>query len=182
MSWKHCRVHGRYQSFDGTRGCPDCLEDVEDAREHREQEAERRSEELGILQEAADERAAQIEEARERERERKRRHDELVHLRREEIYRQSNPGDYRCPICKFKTLEREAECCPKCQKAVPLDYWPPILERERTDAEERERLKTLAAEEWAKGEPERQRQAKTAVAERERKRRVRQSEPPERVR
>ena len=183
MSW-HCWVHAI--DYPKNSQCPICREEEEaeqrrkmlelqeeasqDAEDAREREEERRQE-----QEEREEERRREQEEREEER-----HEENIRLREQEDFKRKNPGDYECPECLFITLKKGATRCPVCHAAIARDHWPPIVERERLQAEEtarRERLaaeeksrqERLAAEEWAKGEPERQRLAKVAAEENERK-------------
>lgn len=48
----------------------------------------------------------------------------------------NNPGDYRCPNCKFKTLKSQAGICFKCQTPIDNDFWEAISRRKR-EAEEK---------------------------------------------
>lgn len=186
----HCHIHGSYQEgLFGDDGCPRCREIEERAERDREkqQEAEERDRiERREAEDRADKYRAERREAEERDRaerreaeerdraerreaeERKeanRYYDELEERRKE--YKRDNPGDYECPACLYITLLRGASRCPHCQATVPSNYWPPIYEQERIEAEERERQERLAAEEWARGEPERRRKAKAEAEERE---------------
>lgn len=171
-SGTHCWKHDTWYPSLGE--CPRCLaeESAERQREHFERveeaahDAEEREEERERERERREEEA--LERDRERQEEQQQRHEELVELRREKIYKHSNPGDYQCPKCLFISLKRGASRCPRCQGDVAPDHWKPIYEAERIEAEERARRARLAAEEWARGEPERQRKAKTAAEERER--------------
>jgi len=69
-------------------------------------------------------------------------------------YLTNNPGDYGCPACMMISLRYGASCCPKCQRALPGDYWQRIREQERLAAErarvaEEQRQKWLASPEYA---------------------------------
>ena len=143
-----CPTHGiKHASYD----CPRC-------------EAEKRHEELVELHDRS------VEKAQER-------HEEAVSAMRDAEYKRANPGDYKCPECFYFTLKRGAPRCPMCHAEVRSDYWPPIYAREQAQAEEAARRKRLAAEEWARGEPERQRRAKAEADEKERAARaIRQAE------
>lgn len=136
----YCRIHGRFADY--YDGCPECREGEERAERDREKQRE----------------------AAERDREERRAAEAQLEAATEEAeYKRANPGDYKCPECLFITLRRGASRCPTCHATVPSSYWSPIFDRERRDAEEQERRAKLAAKEWAKGEPERQRQAKAAA-------------------
>lgn len=152
----HCNTHDIDYPWQGQ--CPECraIETAERSRRMLEQQEEARWE------------------AREREWEQQRdqevRHKELVRVRELEIYKRQNPGDYKCPECLYITLKRGASRCPACHAAIGHDHWPPIYENERLQVEEKARQEKLDAEEWARGEPERQRQAKALAEEDERRR------------
>lgn len=99
------------------------------------------------------------------------RHEELVELTElaissqhvaaeEAIYKQANPGEYKCPSCLYITLKRGASRCPRCHATIGTEHWISIYEHENREQEERKRRNEIAAEEWAKGEPERQRRAR----------------------
>lgn len=135
-----CRIHG--QEYEHWEGCSEC------------RDAEQRTEEghielLAALEQAGEEQRAAAERAEA--------------ARAESDYRQANPGDYECPECRYITLRRTASRCPKCHATIATTYWVPVLERERRVAEEREREKLRAADEWARGEPERRRKAQAAA-------------------
>lgn len=135
----YCYTHGiNHASYD----CPRC-------------EAEKRNEELVELLDRS------IEQAQER-------HEESARAFQDAEYKRANPGDYQCPECLYVTLKRRAHKCPKCHAAIRSEYWQPIYAREAAQAEEAARQKRLAAEEWARGEPERQRRAKAESEEKER--------------
>jgi ribosomal protein L37AE/L43A len=89
-----------------------------------------------------------------------RRHEELVQLRDKGIYKQGNPGEYKCPECLFITLKRGASRCPMCAAAVDNGYWLPIYEAERLADERREAEMRRQAEEWERARPEREREAR----------------------
>lgn len=62
----------------------------------------------------------------------------------------SNPGDYICPYCKFKTLKEEASCCPRCQKNIENNYWDSICAPRRRAEAAKIEAKKIADEKWAK--------------------------------
>lgn len=131
-----CRVHGT--EFEPWEGCSDC-------RDAEERETQDRAELLGTVERIREERLDTVERIKE--------------AAAASAYRSANPGDYRCPDCKYITLRREAKRCPKCHAQIDDLYWPPILRAEAAAAEAQERERRRAAEEWARGEPERQRKA-----------------------
>ena len=45
-------------------------------------------------------------------------------------YRRANPGDYKCPHCKYVSLNNGATLCPLCRGDVGRAYWQAIEERE----------------------------------------------------
>jgi ribosomal protein L37AE/L43A len=120
---RYCRIHGEYS--DWYHGCPDCRE-AEERAEKRAREAEEREEERA---QEAEERA------------------------REAEYRYANPGDYKCPACKYITLKRGASACPKCRHIVAQRYWDDVAKAE-----------AKAAEEWKRAEPQRRAAATSAAA------------------
>ncbi len=134
-----CRIHGKFE--DAYDGCPTCREVEERAERDREEQRE----------------AAEI------DREERRASEERAEAAREDReYKRANPGDYGCPSCGYKTLLRSRPRCPICHADIPDDYWTRIIDGERREAEERERLKRLAAEEWERARPERERRAAEA--------------------
>ena len=174
-SGTHCWKHDLWYPSLGE--CPRCLaeESAERQREHFERQeearhdaAERHEETLRRDEEREQdrkrEREQEQEETRDREEERQRdnerQHHELIALREREVFERNNPGDYQCPECLLISLKRGARRCPMCRAAVGPGHWPQIYENERLQAEEETRRKRLAAENWAKGEPERQLKAK----------------------
>lgn len=92
------------------------------------------------------------------------RHEELVALARDSIdqaresaEKHANPGDYRCPYCLYTTLNLGASRCPRCQGTVPDGHWTPVYAAAKARDEEVSRRALLAAQAWARGEPERRR-------------------------
>ncbi len=136
MSW-HCRIHDIRHPEQSQ--CPVCRAD--EAAEHRREIIEQ--------SEAARDEAS-------------RRHDELLHWRKEDREKRRNPGDYSCPKCLYVTLKRGASRCPMCQAEITRAYWNPIYTAEQARADEEARREKLAAEERSRGEPERQRRAAIA--------------------
>lgn len=50
-------------------------------------------------------------------------------------YRRTNPGDYDCPHCKYKSLKSQASRCPLCHGEIRTEYWNVVAARERAEAE-----------------------------------------------
>jgi len=67
-------------------------------------------------------------------------------------YRRANPGDYKCPHCKYITLKYEASRCPLCHGEIESYYWYTIRAAEK----EKEAAAKAAAEEWKRTAPERE--------------------------
>lgn len=146
-----CPDHGSYEGW----SCPHC--DVIKKTEQQNKETRKSLEEHKRYLERS---AHQQEEALDNERrEAEYRHEQLIKSREREIHLRSNPGDYKCEACLYITLRRGASRCPQCHADVNPDYWQRISESERIAEQERLRQSRIAAEEWAKGEPERLRQA-----------------------
>jgi hypothetical protein len=164
----YCNLHGAYEEH--WNGCPKCQVAEDHARE-AEYDAEQRA------REAADDAAMRAEELTE----------DLEDL----AYRQSNPGQFKCPSCKYITLKRNASACPKCQRDVPTQYWTEVNQliakraaekraQEAKQAEEagaqrkRERLASAERERLAAAEKQAATEREAAAAQREeaRQRRV----------
>lgn len=136
-----CRADEAAENIRATRETQE--EANRDSQAWREEEAERQAErdtEREEERERRDEAAREREEERERERER--RHEEIVEERRRASHKEANPGDYECPECRYVTLLRSATRCPKCRAVVDPSYWSPIFEREKKQAEDRERARS----------------------------------------
>lgn len=119
-----CRIHGRYSN--SGNGCPDC------------REVERESGDLNRSILGALERG--IEDQAEAER-------SLADERRQSDYKRANPGDFKCPECKYVTLLIEASRCPMCHASIPAAFWPPKIEQLKLEAERKaERLRREAEE------------------------------------
>jgi uncharacterized Zn finger protein (UPF0148 family) len=90
------------------------------------------------------------------------RHQEAIDAARESDYRRANPGDYRCPHCKYVTLKKGASRCPMCHGEPPPSYWPEVEAREEVEraravaaAAERARLQKIADAEWRAADAQR---------------------------
>ncbi|MFY9824885.1 MAG: cell envelope integrity protein TolA [Thermoanaerobaculia bacterium] len=95
-------------------------------------------------------------------------HQAAIRAIRESEFKHANPGAYKCPECLYVTLNLGASRCPTCHAVIGPDHWKVIYSALGAQADERERKERVAAEEWAKGEPERQRLAKAAAEVKER--------------
>lgn len=62
----------------------------------------------------------------------------------EDSYKRANPGDYKCPDCKYITLLRGASRCPICRTRIGDEYWAEVR-----------RTEEVAAAEWKRAQPER---------------------------
>jgi hypothetical protein len=167
----HCFTHDR--DFPSSSQCPVCR--AEEVAELHRTMAERQQEALDRDEERQRDEEQRHEEALEREEERardtERRHEEALEREEErereaerrheeEIYKRNNPGDYKCPECLSIGLNRGAARCMVCRAVVGTDYWPPIYETERRQAEEEAARRKAAAEQM--------RAAQEAAAERKR--------------
>ncbi len=52
-------------------------------------------------------------------------------------WKQSNPGDYQCPHCKYISLKNEASRCPLCHGGIESDYWNNVRAAEKSIEEAR---------------------------------------------
>ena len=119
----HCSRHDiDHRSYD----CPRC-------------EAERRHEEL--LEQARESHEEVLRLASEI-------HEEATEAARESDYRRANPGDYKCPHCKYISLKRDASRCPICHGEPGPAYWSRVAAREEiAKAHEKEAKKGQARRE-----------------------------------
>jgi hypothetical protein len=107
---------------------------------------------------------------------------ELRNAVSEAAYAKTNPGDYDCPHCKYRSLRADASRCPLCHGEIGREYWNAVWAKEKTLAEIQaasskalaERKKAMgeaAAAEWIRTLPEREAAAARAAAEAQRLRR-----------
>ncbi len=92
------------------------------------------------------------------------------------LYRQSNPGDYKCPECYFITLKKGAKRCPMCRSSISEEYWKQVAEKEeeaRKRKAEMEEKRRQAAEEQKRKVKEEEEEIVRGIreAEKERQRR-----------
>jgi hypothetical protein len=52
-------------------------------------------------------------------------------------YRQSNPGEYECPHCKYVSLRSDASRCPLCREHIDEAYWQKAHAAKNAAAERR---------------------------------------------
>ncbi|KKU50259.1 MAG: hypothetical protein A3F53_01675 [Candidatus Zambryskibacteria bacterium RIFCSPHIGHO2_12_FULL_48_10] len=77
------------------------------------------------------------------------------------LYKQSNPGDYKCPECYFITLKKGAKRCPMCRSSISEEYWKQVAEKEeetrkrKAEIEEKQRQATEEQKRKAQEEKER---------------------------
>jgi ribosomal protein L37AE/L43A len=102
--WRHCPIHG--VEYHRENGCPDCQVAENCAAADR----------TDLLQAISNLKSA------------------AVHAAEHAAFRQSNPGDYECPSCKFKTLLYDAPLCWKCQRSVGDEYWKDVRRVEKAAA------------------------------------------------
>lgn len=107
---------------------------------------------------------------------------ELRNAVSEAAYAKTNPGDYDCPHCKYRSLRADASRCPLCHGEIGRDYWHAVRAREKANAEREAAASKAAAElkrareeeaaaEWIRTAPERAEAAARAAAEAQRLRR-----------
>jgi hypothetical protein len=50
------------------------------------------------------------------------------------VYLRANPGQFKCPHCKYITLLRDADLCPNCHGHIDQEHWQRVASQERAVA------------------------------------------------
>jgi len=81
-------------------------------------------------------------------------------------YRRANPGDYKCPHCKYISLKNNASRCPLCHGEIGSDYWNTVRAWEKAEAEKelaKAAARAAAEAEYIRTAPEREAAAKAEL-------------------
>jgi hypothetical protein len=90
--------------------------------------------------------------------------EELRNAVEQAAYTSANPGDYDCPLCKYRSLREGASRCPLCHGEIKGDYWNAVWAKKKVDAEAAAERKRAAV----KAEYIRSAAVRAAAANRER--------------